>query len=146
MRNFLQFEEQDSISNCRQNFWNLICTFHYGANQHPSMLTLQHTKYFSVIAEDAQHFFKTSRQFIFSLFPPCQKELQAVIRKSGCKNIFVDHFSEVVCYLMLFRPGSVILHYLGPAFQKCKWWFLWLYLKFWELSTCIDQATYVPCG
>lgn len=71
----------------------LICPFHCVANQHPSILTLQRTKYFSVIAEDAQHFFETSCQFIFPPFAPCQKELQAVIRKAKmqkhiCRPLF----------------------------------------------------------
>lgn len=145
MTNFFQFEEKYSVSNSCQNFWSPICPFHSDANQHPSVLTPQHTKYFSVIAEHVQHFFKTSCQFIFSPFAPCQKELQAAIRKSRMQKIFVEHFSGFVFYLMPLRRECILLPYLGHIFQKYKWGFLWCYLKLWELGTCIDQATYVPC-
>lgn len=82
VKNFFQFDKKDSISNSCRYFWSLISPPHCGASCYPSILPVVHTKYFSVIAGDAQHFFISFCQFIISPFSPSQKKLQAVIRKS----------------------------------------------------------------
>lgn len=127
-----------------QSFCSLISP-QYGASCHPSILALEHTKYFSVIAEDAQHFFKIFCQFIISPFSPCQKELQAVIRKSMMQKHICRSLYRSCLLFDAFQTWLIILHHPGPTFMKCQWRFLWIYLKLEGLSSCADQATYVSC-